>query len=51
VSDVNWCTVCDEYYAESRIDVLDHIHSEHTLEERLNSLIEKGAEPEDTIAT
>jgi hypothetical protein len=44
----NWCVVCDEYYSDSIIDVQKHIMGEHSFKERLDALIERGAEPEDT---
>ena len=50
MSDVEWCVVCNEYYNKSRIEVRRHIMKEHTLSERLESLHEKGPEPEDTHA-
>jgi len=48
--DVVWCKVCDEFYAESRIDVLGHLREEHTLSERLEGLLYKGQRPEDVAA-
>jgi len=47
---VEWSIVCDEYYAESQIDVKAHVMEDHTLKERLSALVESGAEPEDTNA-
>jgi len=49
-ADVVWCSVCDEFYADSRIDVFKHLKEDHTLSERLESLLYEGQRPEDTYA-
>lgn len=45
-SDVLWCGVCGDAWAESRIDLLRHLNEDHTLSERLETLIETGQRPE-----
>jgi fructosamine-3-kinase len=46
--EVIWCDVCDEFYAESRIDVMKHLQKDHTLTERRNANMTSGVPPEDT---
>jgi len=48
--EVIWCRVCDEFYSESRIDVMEHLQDGHTLKERLEANMEAGCPPEDTHA-
>jgi len=47
---VIWCDICDEFYAESRIDVVKHIRNDHTAKERLENQLKRGCPPEDTSA-
>jgi len=48
--EVVWCDICNEFYAESRVDVLAHIHDEHTLKEKIDHQLKRGPPPEDTNA-
>lgn len=45
-NDVLWCQVCEDFFADSRIDICRHIQEDHTLSERMEALIESGQRPE-----